>query len=99
MIVQIAAGLFIFIVVNAFVQIHIGGWTPIIIGTISITGFLLACLIAPGYVLTVAIGTILIVLWKVAEHKGRVNPQSDWRLVNDARTQWEMERKYGKRIV
>jgi hypothetical protein len=25
--------------------------------------------------------------------------KANWRLVEDARTQWEMERKYGKRIV
>ena len=25
--------------------------------------------------------------------------RTNWKLVDDARTQWEMERKYGKRIV
>ena len=40
-------------------------------------------------------------IWRALNEPDPPKPPSraNWELVNDARTQWEMERKYGKRIV
>jgi hypothetical protein len=40
-------------------------------------------------------------IWRALNEPDPPKPPSkaNWKLVDDARTQWEMERKYGKRIV
>ena len=108
MLVQIAAALFIAIVVNTYVQIN-GGWKPFLIGFAIVGGFLaflIACFIFPAQTFIIALGLALIFGCAIADpwfkRNGYINPlerKTDWRIVNDARAQWEMERKYGKRIV